>query len=99
LEEEVAVKIVNSREARTKWRDLLDDIFSGDSDVIIERNGKPIAAMIPAADYRELQDELDDLRAARRAAIAYEDWKRNPEGSIPWDEMRANLVTEGLLDE
>ena len=45
-----------------KWRDLLDQVFSGGPDVIIERNGKPMAVMISVVDYKDIQDELEDLR-------------------------------------
>lgn len=38
---------VNSREARTKWRDLLDLIQNSDNEIIIERYGKPIGKLVP----------------------------------------------------
>ena len=44
-------------------------------------------------------EETDDARAARRAAEAYEAWKQDPSLTRPWDEVEAELVTEGLLDD
>ena len=41
---------LSSREARTKWRDVLDTIDNGTADVVIERYGKPIATLIPYQD-------------------------------------------------
>lgn len=93
------VTILDSRQARNHWRDLLDKVYTGVSDVIIERNGKPVAAMIPAEDYEALLDELDDLRAGRIAAQAYEEWKRDPSTATPWEQVRAELISEGLLDD
>jgi len=95
----MAVKIMTTREARSKFRILLDTVFTGQADVVIERHGLPVAVLIPVEDYRELQDELDDLRAARRAAAVYEAWKRDPASGQPYEAVRAELIDDGLLDE
>jgi prevent-host-death family protein len=94
----MTLTIVKSRQARQEWRDMLDKVQTGE-DVIIERNGKRVAAVIPAEDYELLQEELEDLRIARRAGIAYESWKNNPDTGKPYVEFRSQLVDEGLLDE
>ena len=95
----MAIMTVNSRNARTNLRELLDQVFTGKADVVIERNGKPIAVMIPVADYEELLDELDDLRTARRAATIYESWKQDLASARTLEEVEAGLIAEGLLDE
>ena len=82
---------VKSGEARTKWRDLLDQVLTGKGDVVIERNGKSVAVLIPAVDYEQIQDTLEELRAAREASIAYEEWKRNPSVARSWDDVDAEL--------
>src|SRR5687768_3708701 len=82
---------VKSGEARTKWRDLLDQVLAGKGDVVIERNGKSIAVLILAIDYEQIHEALEELRASREAAAAYEEWKRNPNVARPWDEMDAEL--------
>lgn len=82
---------VKSGEARTKWRDLLDQVLTGKGDVVIERNGKSIAVLIPAVDYEQIQEALEELRAAREAAAAYEEWKRNPTVARSWDDVEAEL--------
>jgi prevent-host-death family protein len=86
---------VKSGEARIKWRDLLDQVLTGKGDVMIERNGKNVAVMIPAADYEQIQEALEDLRVARQATAAYEEWKRNPSVARPWDEVDAELGKTG----
>ncbi len=60
---------MKSREAREKWRDVLDRVLRG-GDVIIERYGKPVAALISVQDYDELREEIDELRSIRSAAEA-----------------------------
>ncbi|MCP4426355.1 MAG: type II toxin-antitoxin system prevent-host-death family antitoxin [Chloroflexi bacterium] len=41
---------ISSDQARAKWRELLDTAVSGDH-TIIERYGKPVAVLVPYADY------------------------------------------------
>lgn len=77
---------------------MMQKAGSGSADVVIERYGKPVVAMIAYEDFVSLQGELDDLRAARRAAEAYQAWKEQPGRGRPWEEVEAELVNEGLLD-
>ncbi len=89
------VTTIGSREAREKWRDLLDAVYTGSADIVIERSGKPIATLIPYEDYLAIAEALDDLRAARRVAAAY----KAAQGSArSYDEIRAELESKGLLD-
>ena len=82
---------VKSGEARAKWRDILDQVFAGKSDVVIERNGKDVAVMIPAVDYEQIRETLEDMRAVREAAANYEEWKNDPSVARPWEEVDAEL--------
>ena len=92
------VKVLDSNTARTQWRDVLDTAGAGDADVVVARYGKPMVAVIAYDDFVALQEELEELRASRRAAVAYEAWKRDPDRARPWAEVEAGLVDEGLLD-
>ena len=77
---------VKSGEARAKWRDILDQVFAGKGDVVIERNGKDVAVMIPAVDYEQIRETLEDMRAVREASANYEEWKEDPSVARPWEE-------------
>lgn len=89
------VTTIGSREAREKWRDLLDAVYTGSADIVIERSGKPIATLIPYEDYLAIAEALDDLRAARRVAAVY---KAAQGSGRSYDEIRAKLESKGLLD-
>ena len=89
------VTTIGSREARQKWRDLLDEVYTGTADIVVERNGKPMAALIPYEDYLAIAEALDDLRAARRVAAAH---KASQQSGRSYDEIRAELASKGLLD-
>jgi prevent-host-death family protein len=94
----MTITTMKSRQARQEWRNILDKVQTGE-DVMIERNGKLVAAMIPAEDYEQIQEELDDLRLARLAGVAYDDWKKHPGDVKSLSEVRSELIAEGLLDE
>jgi len=90
------ITTLGSREARQKWRDLLDAVHTGSADIVIARSGNPIAALIPYEDYLALSEVLDDLRAARRVSAAY---KTSQQRGRSYEEIRAELKHKGLLDE
>ena len=89
---------LNSDDARSRWRDILDAASSG-SDTVISRYGKPTAAVIPFEDYEAIRDEIEDLRAGRRAQAVLNSWRRDPGSARAYDAVRAELAAEGLLDE
>jgi len=91
------VTVVSSRSARSNWRNLLDQIMVGSQDIVIERNGEPVAVMIPVADYEDLQEELEELRSARRAAALYEAWKQDSSLARPIEDIEKELNAAGLL--
>ena len=94
----MTLHVMKSREARSNWRQVLDSVLVGE-DVLIERNGQPVAVLIPVEDYDRIRAELEDRRASQRAAAVYVDWQQNPNHARSWDEVRAELVSEGQLDE
>jgi prevent-host-death family protein len=94
----MAITKIKSGEARIKWRDLLDQVYAGATDFIIERSGKDVAVLIPARDYEAVQDMLEEMRADRLAAAAYNEWLRDPSVARAWDEVETELIHKGLLD-
>ena len=77
----------NSRDARMKWREILDTIFKREGDVLIERNGVPVAVIIPANDYEYVEDALDDYRDGLEAEALLNAWKSGQEGSHNIDDV------------
>ena len=65
------VRTYSSSQARAQWRDILDLAAAG-VDVMIERHGKPIAAVIAYDDYVVLRAIRQNLRADRQVANAIE---------------------------
>ena len=88
------VKQVSSRNARQQWREMLDLVMAGDSDIAIMRYGKPVAVLIPAKDYEALANALDELRMGRLAEEIYEEYLANRESATPYEDVRAELFDE-----
>lgn len=94
----MTVSTWDSNDARIKWREVVDTAAAGVADVVITRYGKPVVAVIDYEDFLALQEELDDLRAARRADAAFERYLHDPSTATPWDKVRDELIAEGKLD-
>mgnify|MGYP002640546092 FL=1 len=61
---------VSSREARYRFSDIMGSIRYGGEEVIVERSGRPMAALIPVETYERLVAErrtrfevLDEIRS------------------------------------
>lgn len=86
------LKTIESSEARRRWGELLDEVRAGDSDIAISRYNRTVAVLIPAIDYEELREELEELRLARLAGDIYEEYLQNPDVARPFSEVKAELT-------
>jgi prevent-host-death family protein len=71
--------------ARAKFSDLITKAAFEKERIVLTRNGKELAAVVPIEDIL-LLEELEnkaDLRAARKAL--------REKGSVPWEKVKAKL--------
>lgn len=61
----MAVKTVDSRQARNNWREMLDTVMVEDIDIVVTRYNKPVITMLSYEDYVAIQDELKKVRRER----------------------------------
>ena len=94
----MSVQVMKSEDARINWRSVLDVTSTGNTDVVIERYGRPVSAVISFDHYQMLQAMLDELRSLNRADVAFEAWKQDPERARSYQAFREELIAEGLLD-
>jgi len=94
----MATKTVSSENARSQWREIIESAIAG-NDVVIERYGKPIVAVISYEDFLELEEILEEMREAREAQIVLDEWQRDAATARPWEEVKSDLIADGLLDE
>lgn len=73
---------MSSDEARSKWREVLDTAVAGNQ-IIIERYGKPVAVLVPHADYAS---PVAEAKAVREATAVYQ--------TRDWETVKAELLAE-----
>lgn len=64
---------VSSDQARTKWRELLDNVIAGER-IVIERYGKPVAVIMPFQDYEASRQPVNEVRE-ETAVYQTDEWQ------------------------
>ncbi len=82
---ERAMTRLNATDARSDFSTTLNKVAFTKERVLLERHGKPLAALVPVEDLELLQELEDriDLAAARKAL-------KEP-GRIPWEKVKKDL--------
>lgn len=62
----MAVKRVDSNQARNNWREMLDTVLAQNVDVVVTRYNKPVVTVLPYEDYLTIRDELARQRTERQ---------------------------------
>lgn len=104
------LKVVSANGVDGAWSDLLGNVAKDGAEVIVERDGRPTAVVIPFAAYEELRalreerrrtDALDRLRALRAGVRARNDDLSEEEAEAIADRFAHDLIddlaTEGVV--
>ncbi len=78
---------IGAREARNRFADLLGRVGYGGDTVIVERSGKPLAVLVPIAQY-------EALVAERKATLSAVDRVRGKAPVVSEEELM-HLLAEG----
>lgn len=46
---------IKASDVRSNWSQLLNKVFRGETEVLVEKSGIPVAAIVSAQDYQKLQ--------------------------------------------
>lgn len=65
----------------------------------VERRGEPVAVVMAYDDFEALLERLEDLEDMHDARKTFEAIERGEETTIPHEQLRAELIAEGLLDD
>jgi prevent-host-death family protein len=82
---------VTTAEVREHLSEILNRAAYGQERIIVTRHGKALVAVVPIADLEELErleDEIDRVEIERSIASIRE------EGTIPWEQVRAEAGLE-----
>lgn len=80
-----ATHTLGAREARAQFADLLGRVYYGGETIIVERSGKPMAAVIPIEMYER-------LIAEREARFAVIDRLRAKTAGTPVDDVLSDVA-------
>lgn len=68
---------LKASDVRSNWSQLLNKVFRGETEVIVEKSGIPIAAIVSTQDYQKLrqikQQREKDFAVLDRMRIAFKD--------------------------
>jgi prevent-host-death family protein len=89
-EHEPVTQTVKASEARQQWSQLLNRVFRGETRVVVEKSGIPVAAIISADDLKRLT-WLEARRAERFKALedSWAAFKDVPEEEVEREVARA----------
>ena len=83
---------VSAKAAREKFSELIGRIAYGKERVVLTRNGRQMAAMIPIEEYRLLEQILEQIEDERDVAEAREALKEVERGeTVPWEQVEKEL--------
>lgn len=68
----MTTSVISSDQARANWREVLDTAVAGQQ-IIIERYGKPVAVLVPYAEYEQASTPPTAVRETQ-AAYQTGDW-------------------------
>jgi prevent-host-death family protein len=90
-------KTISATEARIHLGEVLDQVETRGSRVVIERAGKPVAMLIPMEDSRALAEPKSDIEAlierARKNREAIAEWRAKHRPGKPFPDI-AEMIHE-----
>jgi prevent-host-death family protein len=89
----MTIKTVSSEEARTNLRTVMDEVMTGEAEVVIERHGKPTVAVISYKEYQRIQKE----RERRRSRLVRIRTEMEAGRYETWEQVQSALQAQGLL--
>jgi prevent-host-death family protein len=87
-EPEPMTKIIKASDARQQFSQLLNEVFRGESRVVVEKSGIPVAAIISAEDFKRLAR----LEAERNKDFAILDEMRDAFKDVPAEEIEREVA-------
>jgi prevent-host-death family protein len=86
-DQEIAMPSVDLTNAGTELSDTLNRVIDRKERVIVQRDGRPVAALVPIEDLdllEQLEDQIDVEEARKVLADPAEQYR-------PWEEVKAEL--------
>jgi prevent-host-death family protein len=72
------------------FSDTLDRVVAKGERIVLHREGKNVAALIPVEDLA-LLEELEDRLDAEDFRKAKEEWEQEGKKAVPWEKIKVDL--------
>lgn len=79
-----------AQKVQENFSDTLDRVVDKGERIILHRQGKNVAALVPVEDLA-LLEELEDQRDLEDFRAAKEEWEREGKKTVPWEKIKADL--------
>lgn len=63
------IQTIKASDVRSNWSELINKVFQGDTEVVVEKSGIPVAAIVSTQDYQKLQ-QLKERQQKDLALVA-----------------------------
>lgn len=84
---------LKASDVRSNWSQLLNQVFRGETEIVVEKSGIPVAAIVSAQDYQKLQQ----IKQARERDFAVINKMRAAFKGIP-DEVIEKEVNKAVTE-
>ncbi len=81
------IQTLKASDVRSNWSQLLNQVFRGETEVVVEKSGIPVAAIVSAQDYQKLQQ----IKQARKRDFDVINRMRTAFKGIPDDEIEREV--------
>ena len=83
---------ISAKDARKTFSELISNVAYSKEHVVITRNGKKMAALVPMEALDLLESIIDDYEDREDLKAAKESLESiRTEGTIPWEKVKAEL--------
>ena len=78
---------MKASDVRAKWANLLNKVYKGETEVVVEKSGIPVAAIVSAKEY----EKLKRIQAQRAQRFAILDGLRDAFKDVPQAELEREV--------
>lgn len=82
---------ITAKAARESFSELVSRAAYSKEHVVVTRNGKKMAALIPIEEFALLESVLNELEYKRDVDEARQALDEIKEGTVPWEKVKSDL--------
>ena len=94
----MSVVTMSADVARVQWRKTIDLAFAHQKEIVIERYGEPIAALMSYENWLEMKRKLKEQELTIKVLERHQEVKNDPSSLISEEEYERLLQAEGLSE-